>query len=637
MSNYIDDIFGVGGLLSQKLDNYNPRQGQIMMAKAVDQTFRKEDHLMVEGPTGTGKSLAYCVPAIRHALEQDKRVAIVTANIALQEQLVTKDLPFLAKILPTPFTFSLIKGRNNYLCLDNWLNEQSESTYKGKNKSIYKKVMKWGGQTSSGDKSELDFELPFDVWSKFSISSDECKGKDCNSYKDCYVKAAKIKAESVNIFVTNYHMLFADLKVRMASGNFVTVLPTYDYIILDEVHKAADIARDFFGFRVTENSIRFIGGALNRIKEHDLYETLQEQSTKLFYQLKKLYKSRSYKTRFKTPPKVSWEKFYASLLSIKKIITNAANTAPTKDEKSSLRKAATASERIANHIYEAMNLEDDNSVYYMETLSNGAIVLKSKPVTVDKILAENLFDTISSSILTSATLSVSKRFNHIKQDLGCLSAKELIVSSPFDFSKQALLIAPDTMPSPTDMNYQKAVAETVIKATKFSKGRTLALFTSYRNLEYTYEKMLNSDLKFNILKQGDVPRTLLIQQFKNDVSSVLLGTESFWTGVDVPGEALSCVIIDRLPFPTPDDPVLDAITSRDRNWFMHYSVPRAIIAFKQGFGRLIRKLDDKGVVIILDKRVVTKSYGRLFLNSLPPVLKSQKLESINKFLYRVKE
>ncbi len=633
--NYIDEIFGEHGILSKELKGYIPRPGQIKMAKAIDLSFKRNDNLMVEGPTGTGKSLAYSVPAIYHALNNDVKVAIVTANIALQEQLVTKDLPFLSRVLPVDFTYSLIKGRNNYLCIDKWQSQLSNYSYKGKNTNIYKKVLNWGKVSKTGDRSELDFKPSYDVWSLFSITSDECKGKDCASYNECFVKEAKLKAEKANIFVTNYHMLFADLKVRMGSDNFVSVLPYFDYLICDEAHKAADIARDFFGFKLSEASIRFAGGALNRIKEHDLYETLQIQAAKTFFDVRKFYDSREYKTRFKkTPNNIKWKPFYNSLKDASRLIKDAIDSAPSKDEKASFRRALSSTDRMAKNLQEIMLLENNNMVYFIELLSNGAPILKGKPVFVDKVLSEHLFETNVSTILTSATLSVNGQFNHIKKDLGILS-KDLIVSSPFNHNEQTLLVIPKTMPQPSNSAYSKAVADTVVENVKLAKGRTLALFTSYKNLNEAHNALLKANTGYNILRQGDVPRMMLLKQFKEDINSVLLGTESFWTGVDVPGESLSCVIIDRLPFPTPDDPVLDAITSMDRNWFMNYSIPRAIIAFKQGFGRLIRKVDDRGVVVILDRRLIVKSYGNLFFRSLPQTKKSQHLDSVNKFLYRM--
>lgn len=634
---YIEDIFKKDGLLSKKFKNYEPRKGQIEMAKNIENALNESCHLFIEAPTGTGKSLAYGIPAIYNSIHKNKKVLIVTANIALQEQLFTKDFPLLKEILPWDFRYSLIKGKNNYLCIDKWQKEQTESAFKDRNNVNYRKILKWGAQTNVGDRSELDFEPSFKIWNCFSTTSDDCKGKDCNSYEQCFAEKNKNKTYSSNILITNYHLLFADLKIRMITSNNVSILPDYEFVICDEAHKACDIARDFFGFRVTEGSIRFIGGSLNRIREPELYEKIQKQISKLFFDISKFYNSKEYKTRFKVPPKnIEWQSLCILLEKAYECLTQESEVCPDKDECATFRKAATSAAKISSNIKDAMNLSSDNMVYFIEQLSNGAPILKGKPIKVNELLSQNLFDKCSSVISTSATLSVAGCFDHIKNEIGCNDAKESIVCSPFDFNKQSLLIVPDNIVLPTDRNYVKEVPKLVIESIKLAKGKTLCLFTSYKNLINTCDFLIKENLGYEIFKQGDIPRTMLIQKFKENKSSVLLGTESFWAGVDVPGESLSCVVIDRLPFPTPDDPVLDAIAEKDNRWFMNYSIPRAIIAFKQGFGRLIRTLTDRGVVVILDRRIAVKPYGKLFLKSLPSgIPKSQKIKNIEKFLYEM--
>lgn len=634
---YIDEVFGSQGILAKHFDGYSPREGQIVMAKAVDKSLAEGRHLMVEGPTGTGKSLAYGVPAAWHATKSGQRVAIVTANIALQEQLFVKDLPFLAKVLPWSFRYALIKGRNNYLCIDRWQDEQKESSFKNRRNrrqlSEYRSILKWAGHTKEGDKSELDFEPNSGIWRLFSVTSDECKGKDCRHFEDCFAEKAKAKVADADVFVTNYHLLFADLKVRAATET-ASVLPDYSYVICDEGHKAADIAREFFGFRISEGSVRFASRLLGRLREEELYSDMESQASEFFYDLKKLYNSKGYKTRFKKPPEsVRWTGLRDSLSKANKVFADEMETAPTSDEKASFRRAATAAARMSSNISAAMTLADDKSVYFLEESPNGSVILKGKPISVGEFLSTALFGH-SSVVTTSATLAVSGGFSHVIEELGAPDPDSLIVSSPFNFKEQVLLIVPDNMPPPTNPAYPQAVAKAVSEIIKMADGKTLGLFTSYRNLGIAHEKALTTG--YNVFRQGDMPRTMLVEKFRKDVKSVLLGTESFWAGVDVPGEALSCVIIDRLPFPTPDDPVLDAITGRDSNWFMNYSVPRAIIAFKQGFGRLVRSISDRGVVVVLDQRIATKSYGRLFLASLPDVPKSRKLENVGRFLYEMR-
>jgi ATP-dependent DNA helicase DinG len=277
-----------------------------------------------------------------------------------------------------------------------------------------------------------------------------------------------------------------------------------------------------------------------------------------------------------------------------------------------------------------MTLADQNSVVFIEEDMRGSAVLRSKPIDVAERLKTGLFDATHCVVLTSATLTTGGSFEHVGAEVGVPNPKILSVDSPFDYSSNALLVVPQDMPAPTDLSYPIAVANTVAEVVELARGRTLALFTSYRNLNAAYDALAGS--KRRILRQGDMPRTALVKAFREDKDSVLLGTESFWAGVDVPGEALSCVVIDRLPFPSPEDPILDAISERDRQWFRHYSLPRAVIAFKQGFGRLIRSASDRGVVVVLDHRLVTKPYGSVFIHSLPNVLKSRRLENVRTFL-----
>jgi ATP-dependent DNA helicase DinG len=637
LTNYIDDIFGPHGVMSKAFENYEPRTGQIALAKAVDKAIEDKRHLMAEGPTGTGKSLSYSVPAVYHATQYGRKVAIVTANIALQEQLHTKDLPMLEKMLPWHFKHALIKGRNNYLCVDKWGDEQVSSSLKSrkskKDRDQYRAILSWARKTITGDMSELDFSPSSAVWHLFSSTSDECKGSDCKCHGDCFSDKAKDIAKNANVFITNYHLLFAHLQVRMVTGKDL-ILPEFDVVICDEAHKAADIARDFFGFKITEGSVRFASRLMGRLQMQDEYEALDDLARKFFNDLKRLYRSGSYKIRFRSPPNIEWRPLYDTIIWLRSSLLSAAfaiTDSVRGDDKAGLLKAAGTAGKLAHNLEAAMTLSDPDSVYYIEENLNDTLALMSKPIYVAPILTEELFSKTRSVICTSATLTVDGGFSHIIKELGVIDPLVLAVDSPFDFNNQAILIIPEDMPAATDKTFPIAVAEAVEKSIIFANGRTLGLFTSYKNLETAWARVLGLD-KYKILKQGDKPRTALVDEFRKDVHSVLLGTESFWTGIDVPGESLSCVIMDRLPFQTPDDPVLNAISERDQDWFMAYSIPKAVIAFKQGFGRLIRKMTDKGVIVILDRRIVTKPYGRKFLSSIPVIRRSKRLESIEKFL-----
>lgn len=632
MCDHTDEIFGPDGYLACHFDAYAPREGQIALARQVDRALADGGHLLAEGPTGTGKSIAYCAPAIRRAVLDEKKIGIVTANIALQEQLVTKDLPLLQGILPWDFTFAILKGRNNYFCHDKYYEELArgrlEFGLEADDNEMAEAIRTWSQTTQSGDVSELPFVPPARVWCKFSVSSEDCKGDGCKFKKECFFERARHLAFQADILVTNYHLFFANLQLRGASGMDL-VLPTFDAVILDEAHKAADIARDFFGFRVTAGSVRWAARKLEETGDYDLRNAIQDESQTFFDQLLAARRSPAYRVRLREPGAVSGERLQSLLSEASKTYLGQAEKCDEVDEKAAFRNLSRQCRALAEHLADALSLADSDAVVFINE-DNGRAALVCKPITVADRLRETLFEGYPSVILTSATLSVGGRFEHIRRELGLDQAAEFVARSPFDFKRQALLVVPDGMPQPTEQGFSEAVADAVARIVDLAEGRTLGLFTSYRNLRLARERLDGCD--YPVYCQGDAPRATLTQTFRDDVRSVLLGTESFWTGVDVPGEALSCVVIDRLPFPTPDDPVLDAIAERDRNWFSSYSLPRAIIAFKQGFGRLIRATGDRGVVVLLDRRIITKPYGRLFVDSLPEVLKSCDLSHVREFL-----
>ncbi len=632
MCDHIDEIFGLDGLLAQRFDAYAPREGQIALARQVDQALADGGHLLAEGPTGTGKSIAYCVPSIRQAVLDEKKIGIVTANIALQEQLVTKDLPLLQGILPWDFTFAILKGRNNYFCHDRYYEELARGRldfgFDADDGEMADAIRQWSQTTESGDVSELPFVPPAQVWRKFSVTSEDCKGDGCKFRKECFFERARQEAFQADILVTNYHLFFANLQLRETTGMDL-VLPTFDAVIMDEAHKAADIARDFFGFRVTAGSVRWATRKLEETGDYDLRNAIQDESQTFFDQLLALRRSPSYRVRLREPDFASGDRLQSLLADASKAYLLRAEKCDEADEKAAFRILARQCRVLAERIEQAVSLSDSEAVYFIEE-NNGRAALVCKPITVADRLRTALFDGYPSVVLTSATLSVGGRFEHIRRELGLDAATEFVARSPFDFKRQALLVVPDGMPQPTDHAFSDAVADAVAQVVELAEGRTLGLFTSYRNLRLARERL--DGCPYPVACQGDAPRAALTQTFREDTRSVLLGTESFWTGVDVPGEALSCVIIDRLPFPTPDDPVLDAISERDRNWFSTYSLPRAVIAFKQGFGRLIRATGDRGVVVLLDHRIITKSYGRLFVDSLPDVLKSRDIRHVRLFL-----
>lgn len=680
MSNYIDDVFGPQGALAAKFPGYSPREGQVALTRAVDAAITSGTHLIAEAPTGTGKSLAYAVPAIYHAAHSGKRAVIVTANIALQEQIVRKDLPLLAEILPWKFTYALLKGWSNYLCKQR-LNEGAPGQLDPRDREINDQIAEWARSTKTGDMSELTFEPPQRVWSRFSIASDDCAGKECEYLSRCHPERARVKANEANVIVTNYHLFFADMQVRQATQGYARLLPAYDTVIFDEAHKASDTARDFFGFRITEGSIARAGSLLPGLQERALVSVAEN----FFKGLLNYRRSGKYKARIREQNIVSTLALDGELEKAEITYLSILRTLPDYEERDAEeRKRGKKLERrcvrvmqIRQQIASAMRLYSlpdapwkkhpdvaqgdtaetrwywsdptvggDNEVRSERQLAvyedvffieeqEGRASLGAKPISVASMLNKRLFGVTKSVTLTSATIVTKNSFDFIIEDIGAPreKTKTLIAASPFSWKEQALLILPQDVPEPNDSRFPIIAAEKCAEVIEFAQGRTLALFTSYKNLNAAHERV--SRMGYRVLRQGDMPRMRLIDEFRRDVRSVLMGVESFWAGVDVPGESLSCVFIDKLPFTPPDDPVMDALTEREpKDWFMKYSVPRAIIAFKQGFGRLIRTTTDRGVVVVLDKRISTKFYGKFFLAGLPPVQHSANIGDVKRFLAR---
>jgi len=634
MTGYIDKVFGPGGYLAARFSGYETRPGQIQLAEKVHEAIHSGRHLLAEGPTGTGKSIGYAVPAI-HASREGKKIVIATANIALQEQLVNKDLPLLQDVLPGLFSFALMKGRNNYLCLSTFYENQQQGTFSsffdGETIVAQKELVKWANKTDTGDVSELDFEPPSQLWRLFSSTADDCRGSKCEYKDNCFANTARARARDADIVVCNYHLLFSHLKVREQSG-LDLILPPFDVAICDEGHKAADIARDFFGFRITGGSVRWATRMLEKIDEPELMHRVHILTDDFFSDLAMYRDSEQYKIRLRKKGVVPWTPLCQALRDTADAYQKQESTGDHKLD-ADLDKANSRCGVLVKNITEAMTLEDGESVYYLEQMGNKT-ALRSKLIKVGHKLRTNLFDQTDSVIVTSATLATGKSFEFVAQEIGANDIErtgEIVADTPFDFVKQALIVAPEGLPNPNDPAFPEQVPRLVEEIINYAEGRTLGLFTSYKNLNATYD-YVSGRVNYNVMRQGDQPRMKLVAEFRTDINSVLLGTESFWVGVDVPGESLSCLVIDRLPFQAPGDPVMDAISERDDRWFWNYSLPRAVIAFKQGFGRLVRSMDDRGVVVILDNRLIEKSYGKIFITSLPNTTKTRKLENVRRFL-----
>jgi len=634
MSDYISEVFGAGGLFASRFPNYEVREGQVALARMVDQAMASGCHALGEGPCGTGKSVAYSVPAVWHAHHHRKRVVIATANIALQEQLVRKDLPMLAKVLPWPFTFALLKGRNNYLCLD----RLADSEARGELRELFDEqqrqvdeILPWAKATRSGDMSELAFIPAHQVWSRCSVGSDECKGDGCQFRDDCFAEQARAVAHGADIVVTNYHLLFAHLAVRCETRQDL-VLPPFDLLVLDEAHEAAEIAREFFGFSVSEHTFARLASAAADLGQKHLARDLRVETERLFQRLSDHARSPRYRRRLRTPGVAADAGLQRALSALVALAEGRArDSSLDKKERATAANVGRNAGTAAARLNEGLGLTEPGKVYWLDLDPKGRVKLRAKPVDVSDLLRAELFERCPSVTAVSATLTTSGTFGFVRRELGVPEgALEVIADTPFDFESQALLVVPEHIPDPREPEFVDAAADVFREVLRACDGRTLGLFTSYRNLNGVYDRLAGT--RHRLLRQGDLPRAELTRIFKEDVGSVLLGTESFWTGIDVAGEALTGLVIDKLPFPHPDDPVIDAICERDPRAFDNYLVPMAIIALRQGVGRLIRCKTDVGVAVILDRRIAEKGYGRKFLKSLPPMLTTRRVENISRFL-----
>jgi ATP-dependent DNA helicase DinG len=648
--DFIDETFGPEGHLARRLPMYRPRPQQIELTRAIDDAIRDGENLLAEAPCGSGKGYAYLVPAIRRALESGaSRVLVATANIALQEQLFRKDLPTLRESLPWPFEFALAKGRGNFACLSNIDDLRADaafgSPFDGEALAQWRQIDEWVRRTAEGDFSELPFEIHHAVRPRVSTTSEDCLGKACERFKECFANRARERMETAKVVVTNYHLMFADIQIRRATDGEVGVLAPYDIVILDEGDRAANIARDFYGFRVTAGSIRWAtrllaptGAEAQKLPEIDpeQKERIARLADRFFSDLVEHRRSDKYRARLRKPDVVPWKELHGLLKDAASRLAGAAeNPDLEQPDRKKLRNAAKRCEDIAFNVERAMTLADDDMVCFVEEDQQGRGALCGRPIEVAEMLKRDLWEAGHRAVVAvSATLTAGGKFDFVRAELGADGARELVVDSPFDIPRNMLIVAPAEAPDPRDREFPEAVGEIVCRAIDEARGRTLGLFTSYRGLKAAAEIVRRRHGRtYEILVQGEAPRGQLVARFRENVSSVLLGTESFWTGVDVPGEALSCLVIDKLPFPSPDDPILDALDEREPDAWRKYSLPRALIAFRQGIGRLLRTTTDRGTVVICDPRVVEKSYGKIFLKACGGARVTRDIGEVGAFVF----
>jgi len=632
------DIFGPGGLLERSMiGGYEHRPGQLQMAEAIHDAFANHHHAIVEAGTGTGKTLAYLLPAICSG----RRVVISTATKSLQEQLFQKDVPFLQKHFAPNLKVAVMKGRSNFLCLTKVHAMADQPMLRGMEEvDAFRQIREWAKLTETGDRTELTF-LPddSDLWSRIDARRDTCTGQKCPEFSECFVTQMHQRAKDADLIIVNHHLFFADLALKQ--DDFGTILPEYSAVVFDEAHELEDVASDYFGRQIS--NFRF--EELARDADHTMRLTQLGTPSLLRRTQRIREKSRAFFDSF--PPRDGRFPFTRNereaFLEVNREayegLTNAMKGLET--EFASLRQKPEELLRIARRSFEIrqelaflFESNEKNYVYWFERRNKG-VFLAATPIDVSQILRERLFEAFDTVILASATLTVGNRFEYIRQRLGLDHTKENVLPHEFDYQSQALLYLPQKMPDVRDAGFAAKAADEIVALLEHSRGRAFCLFTSYVQMNDLFERVRNR-VDFPLLLQGTAPRSVLLERFKNTRHAVLFATSSFWQGVDVPGEQLSCVIVDRLPFAVPSDPVVAArvraLQEEGRNPFSEFQVPQAVLALKQGFGRLIRTKTDRGVLALLDTRISRMPYGKIFLESLPRYRTTQDLTEVERFL-----
>ena len=710
-----------GGSFAKYLHPYEYRKPQVEMLKSVVNAFNENKIAIIEAGTGTGKSLAYLVPAVFWSIKNQERVVVSTHTINLQEQLIEKDIPILKKCCGMNFKSVLVKGRNNYICLRKVYNLRSEggTLIEDKDRQQLNDLLEWAVKTRDGSKADLNFVPQDDVWEAIQSEADQCTRLKCRFYDDCFFYIARRNAASADVLVVNHYLLMADLALRkeMKGYDTVAILPPFKKIIIDEAHRLEAVATANLGYTISKLRIIKLLGRLINLKDnrkgllqylknklrdvsstHDksiaakitditnteildarqhLYETVQmtfddiSNTVSNYVVSEGLQKNRDEETKLRvTTSFIStdlWQdvietglkalsvdilKFASLLKLLEDEIGGLSKT--SQDTLSSVLIDISSCKmrlRLAANDLVFFITTDERSCKWMEVKryrENPAVRFCAAPLSVSEDLKACLYDNYNTIILTSATLAINKNFKFFKDDIGLSQTpegrlSELILDSPFDFKRQVIIGIPTDISEPNESGYTSALEENILKTVEITEGRALILFTSYSLLDNLYKKLEPriTHLGYTCLKQGMDNRHSLLETFKKDKTSVLFATDSFWEGIDVKGDALECVILTRLPFKVPTEPIIEAraeaIERAGGDAFYNYSVPMAVIKFKQGFGRLIRSRDDRGVVIIFDSRVATKRYGKIFLQSLPDArcIKDKKevvFREIGKFL-----
>lgn len=628
----MSDLLGEFGPFAQLIDGFQPRPQQQAMLQAVLEALKTQATAVIEAGTGVGKTFAYLAPA----LLCDERVIISTGSKTLQDQLYHKDLPLVRKALKSSSKTALLKGRANYLCLHRLKITQSEGRLPDKKSVVWlRRIGDWSGLTRTGDAAELS-AVPRDaeIWQRVTSTTENCIGAECSDYQECFVVKARRAAQEADIVVVNHHLFFADLAIK--EEGFGELLPLANVVVLDEAHQLPEIASSFF-------SDTFSSRKLQDWKRDTLLEVLANASDMpdLRDQLDVLEKAvLDLRLAMDTPgQRAPW----ARICHKPAIVEHVGLLTASMEQLAVLLELASSRSKGLQACYERL-LEQQaclqrlqnppaDTVQWFETFTRG-FALTSTPLDVAVPFKKCMAELPCSWVMTSATLAVGQSFEHFNQRMGLDNATTLQLDSPFDYWRNALLYLPSRLPEPQDSGFISALVDAAVPVIEACGGRTFMLFTSYRALNEAAE-LLQDRIDFPLLIQGESTPRDMIDRFRELGNAVLLGTASFWEGVDVRGDALSCVIIDKLPFAAPTDPVMEArlesIRQRGGNPFGEYQIPQAVITLKQGVGRLIRDQTDRGVLMICDTRLRTRSYGKVFLDSLPRMPRTQKLEIVERF------